>query len=378
MAKFGGILRKFARHERGNVLMLFGLTLPPMLGASGMAFDYSRASNIKSYMQSEADAAALSGARAAAQVVLKKLPTNKNTLSSAAITNAQNVATARYASSGVSNLTVTGSWLNASDFEVLTSGKIKNSASRLIPGVASELEFKTRAVARVIVSQNLVAFKPAVASLDFEAGDYNRIYVYCFDKQRKNDADKGRRAETMTAISDNGGTNYVYEMPVCQSTETLSYRLYNVRNMRTSPSNWDSNNTERYNYYTDTELNGGGVASFDFARGTRDNYGTVTDFPLDKQDGLLETVLCDTLAECKPKSQGGILPEGKEREPNKENKACAPNKYMYYGWEDRPYYKKGAPAGVDGWTDRDYDDIRLIVECPQIPPEPTASIKLLD
>jgi hypothetical protein len=31
---------------------------------------------------------------------------------------------------------------------------------------------------------------------------------------------------------------------------------------------------------------------------------------------------------------------------------------MYYGWEDRPPYY--------GWTDRDYDDIRVIVECPTI------------
>jgi hypothetical protein len=29
---------------------------------------------------------------------------------------------------------------------------------------------------------------------------------------------------------------------------------------------------------------------------------------------------------------------------------------MYYGWEDRP-------PGL-GWTDRDYNDIRVVIECP--------------
>ncbi len=358
--------------------MLFGLTLPPMLGAGGLALDYSRASNVRSYMQGEADAAALGGARAAAQTVLKKLPNDKAALAAAAVSNAQALANERYGANKVSGLNVTGTWLNGTDFEVVTSGKVKNTMSRMIPGVAAELEFKTRAVARVLIVNNLIAFKPAVASLDFEAGDYNRIYVYCFDKTRKNDADKGRRVETMTAISDNGGTTYTYEMPTCTAAETLSYRLYNVRMMRTTPSKWDAGSAERFNHYTDTELDVNGVASYDFKNGDRNNYGTITNFALKPDDGLLETVLCNTLAECKPKSKGGILPEGKNRTPVKETKACTEGKFMYYGWEDRPYYKDGAPPGVDGWTDRDYDDIRLIVECPRIPPEPTAAIKLID
>jgi Flp pilus assembly protein TadG len=378
MAKFGGILRRFVRHERGNIVMLFGLTLPPMLGAGGLALDYSRASNVRSYMQAEADSAALGGARAAAQTVLKKLPNDKSALAAASVTNAQSMASLRFGASKVSGLTITGTWLNGTDFEVVTSGKVKNTMSRLIPGAASEIEFKTRAVARVLIQNNLIAFKPAVASLDFEAGDYNRIYVYCFDKTRKNDPDKGRRVETMTAISDNGGTTYTYEMPTCTTNETLSYRLYNVRGMRTTPSKWDKGNAERFNHYTDSELDVNGVASYDFKRGDRTKDGVTKDFGLKPDDGLLETVLCNTLAECKPKSKGGILPEGKNRTPVKETKACAENKFMYYGWEDRPYYAAGAPPGVDGWTDRDYDDIRLIVECPRVPPEPTAAIKLID
>jgi hypothetical protein len=223
-----------------------------------------------------------------------------------------------------------------------------------------------------------------VANLDFEAGDYNRIYVYCFNKLRKNDPDMGRRADSMTAISDNGGTNYVYEMPQCDAaTETLSYRLYNVRNMRTTPAKWDGGSAERFNHFSDTELTDAtsppaGVAAYSFTRGTHTTTaGLTTNFGLKEKDGLLETKLCNTLAECKPKSQGGILPEGKDRKPNKETKPCAEGKFMYYGWEDRPYYAAGAPAGIDGWTDRDYDDIRLIVECPRAPPEPVAAIKLI-
>ncbi|MGL4637102.1 MAG: TadE/TadG family type IV pilus assembly protein [Beijerinckiaceae bacterium] len=377
MAKFGGILRRFTRSERGNVIMLFGLTLPPMLGAGGMAMDYSRASNVKSQMQSEADAAALAGAIAASNTVLKKLPTNKDTLSAAAINNAQSMMNAKYASSNVSNVAVKGTWISSDRFEVVTSGKMKNTASRLIPGIPAELEFKSRAVAFVQVDPKLKAFNPKMAFLDFEAGDYNRIYVYCFDKARKNEADKGRRAETMTAISDNGGTVYNNNMPYCNTSETISYRLYNVRMMRTTPSKWDNGLAERFNHYTDTDLDVNGVANYEFKNGDRNNYGVTSEFALKPEDGLLETVLCDTLAECKPKSQGGILPQGKNRSPEREKKACEPGKFMYYGWEDRPYFHAGAPAGINGWTDRDYDDIRLVVECPGLP-EFVASIKLVD
>lgn len=69
---------------------------------------------------------------------------------------------------------------------------------------------------------------------------------------------------------------------------------------------------------------------------------------------MMETVLCSSFETCVAKNKGGVIPFGKNRVPVKTTESCAPGKFMYYAWEDRP------PASGD----RDYDDIRVIVECP--------------
>jgi Flp pilus assembly protein TadG len=359
MIKMKKLTRRFASNERGNVGVLFAMSLLPMLGAAGVAIDYSRASNGQTVLQANADFAALA--------VVGSVSGGNDSAASVHLANAQSIATARFANGDVSNISFTGQWLNTRDYEVTATGKVRLALAKMIPGNGTETVFTSKSVGRVVTTQTVTSPKPTVASLDYEAGDYNRIYAYCFDKTKKTEFNKGRTK--MTAISDNGGTNYVYSMPVCDVGETISYRLYNVRGQRTSPSNWDSVNTERFNHYTDTELTKDvpnvpdGVASYDFTRGDRDNYGVKTDFPVTMTDGLLENVLCDTLSECKPESQGGIIKTGRNRTPRRETKACAPGKFMYYGWEDRPAYSTPR-AGVDNWTDKDYDDIRVIVECP--------------
>ncbi len=55
--------RTFARDRRGNVAIIFGLTLPIVAGAVGLAVDYSGAAMMRSKMQAVADAAAISAAR---------------------------------------------------------------------------------------------------------------------------------------------------------------------------------------------------------------------------------------------------------------------------------------------------------------------------
>ena len=42
---------------------------------------------------------------------------------------------------------------------------------------------------------------------------------------------------------------------------------------------------------------------------------------------------------------------------------------MYYGWEDRPpgmpgHQNTGGNWQHVAWTDRDYDDIRIVIACP--------------
>lgn len=58
-------LARRLRHEQsGNVAMVFGLMLIPMVYSAGMGVDYTKALHYKSMMQSAVDAAALAGANA--------------------------------------------------------------------------------------------------------------------------------------------------------------------------------------------------------------------------------------------------------------------------------------------------------------------------
>jgi Flp pilus assembly protein TadG len=59
-AKFAA-LRRFACDNRADVAMIFGLLLPPMILATGIAVDYTAAARKKVVLDAAADAAALSG-----------------------------------------------------------------------------------------------------------------------------------------------------------------------------------------------------------------------------------------------------------------------------------------------------------------------------
>ncbi len=54
--------RQFCRNESGNIALLFALGIGPLLVGSGVAIDYSRASNARSAVYAAADAAAIAGA----------------------------------------------------------------------------------------------------------------------------------------------------------------------------------------------------------------------------------------------------------------------------------------------------------------------------
>jgi hypothetical protein len=73
---------------------------------------------------------------------------------------------------------------------------------------------------------------------------------------------------------------------------------------------------------------------------------------------LVETVLCNNRNQCRPRSQGGIIREGPGRTPQRANLGCSAGKFFYYGWEDRP--------PEQGGSDRDYNDIRIVIECPEM------------
>src|SRR5882762_3176190 len=56
-------VKTFSSDQHGGVAILFGLLLLPVMAAVGAAIDYSRAANVRTAMQSAADAAALLAAR---------------------------------------------------------------------------------------------------------------------------------------------------------------------------------------------------------------------------------------------------------------------------------------------------------------------------
>src|SRR5262249_57101561 len=59
-------LRTFSRDRSGNVVIIFGLALIPILGLVGAAVDYSRAGSARTAMQVALDAAALTLSKEAA------------------------------------------------------------------------------------------------------------------------------------------------------------------------------------------------------------------------------------------------------------------------------------------------------------------------
>jgi Flp pilus assembly protein TadG len=56
-------LRRFQRDERGAVGLIFGLSIIPMMGITGVAVDYARASSVRAELQMAADATALALAK---------------------------------------------------------------------------------------------------------------------------------------------------------------------------------------------------------------------------------------------------------------------------------------------------------------------------
>lgn len=346
-------LPAFARDRGGNVAMIFGFSIIPVLGLAGGAVDLHQATRDMAGLQSAFDAAALAGARKAAQGA------------AAVRLEAQNYLDANLAPR-LKTYPVT--------IDVTDGGKMVriSTASATMPtsflGVIGmkTLNIAARSTATSSTYETVVSKKPVTAQLDPEAGDYNRMYVYCYDDSRRNQPDRGR--SQMTAIADNAGTVYSFNMPACKANETLSYRLYNVRNARTQPQLWDTaqsgtlvrgdtrdpwSGNAAYNYYSDT-VKRSGVLTHQFA----DNVP------------ILETVICDTLAQCKNRSQGGVIPTGKDRTPQQASQACSPGKFLYLGWEDRP-------PGY-GWSDSDYDDIRVVIECPSNTTTQTTVVRLVE
>jgi hypothetical protein len=336
-------MRNFLKRKDGNMAVTFALTALPVLGGVGIAIDYARAVNVASFVQSQADIAALSGAQLGPdgnpQVYLDYL---------------KFVTEQRYGKGDwIDKMTIDAKWLSDVDYRITVKGEVPVTILGAVPGFPREMDIGVSSIVRIAAPREV--YKPPVVSeLDNEAGDYNRVYVYCFDPEKaKAGKGKNKRANArsdMTAIADNAGTKYNYVMPRCADGQNLSYKLLNVRLVRGEPKKWDDPNQTRFEYYTDTEVK----------KGTYDYY-------LDNKE-VLETVICNSVNECRPRSKGGIIPEGKNRDPVQAKGTCSAGKYLYYGWEDRPPGLSGPDDDWTdiAWTDRDYDDIRIVIGCPTL------------
>ena len=52
-------MRPFWKDQQGNIAVIFGIALVPLISAVGMAIDYSRAVNARTALQTALDSAAL-------------------------------------------------------------------------------------------------------------------------------------------------------------------------------------------------------------------------------------------------------------------------------------------------------------------------------
>lgn len=345
------MLRAFVRNEQGNIALIYGLGVLPLLGFAGAALDYSRATDLRSFLRAQADMAATA-------LAVADMPNTDAVLADLRAAALSHFGTGP--ANPVRSVTATSSWAG-SNVTVRVEAAFASAILSAVPGMPKTMSISIESEVKRKAAQwqwNL----PTVSNLSYEAGDYNRISVYCYDPSKKNEPGKGRRLETLTAISDNGGTDYsAAAMPTCNSGETLSYQLRNVRNARTTPSKWNDSLAEHYLYFTDTTIDQFTRVMTNTVTGGRefaDGSITYTDL---LRAPLLETILCDTRAACTSKVDGGILPNNHEtgRNPATATAGCAEGKYMYYGWEDRPPTTSTA-------SDRDYDDIRLVVSCPTL------------
>lgn len=435
----GRSLFEFFRREDGVVAVIFAVMAIPFIAMAGWAVDYVRIQHVKEYLQAQVDGAALSATM--------HLDGNVGTWAERESAQWQRVeAVVRgeiartYQGDWANDPQISREWLEREiDVKVTASAYVPLAFINILPGIPDTQLVEVSAIARV---NNVVwDYDIEIADLDYDAGDYNRVWAYCFWPNRPEHNGLPRRTQ-MVPIADNGGPankrnvynkdngspildgadsiedaqlksmyldavdddihgldgrekgiyrtvsgagtgsrTYAYIAPLCQGDSYLSFRLENVRFARTSHQYWEegdslynrggpANNSGdkhfgRYDYYTDTYRDAGSDTE-QYSGLSHPRNGSSAD--------VLETVLCNTLAECKTRDKGGVIPtgtgraEGTANERQRATEDCSPGKYMYYGWEDRPPGQPGKANDwtYEAWTDADFDDIRVVLKCPEL------------
>lgn len=332
--------RQLLGDEGGAIAVAVALLMPVLIGVGAFAVDISHTRLVQNRLQSAADAGALAGVQ-----LLGDQPAARNRAVAYALANVPDGFGGVTAAADVTfgsydpadgDFTPSNTDVNAIRVVARRDADRGNAAPRFLGVFFGDDEAAVGASAIAARTITTTYGPPELFDLAPEAGDYNEVYAYCYNYDGS--GSKSSRRSQMTLIARNISPPVQYTWPNCPDGQSMSFRLRNIRDARNNPQLRTSPNREEYNHYSDTVMEEGREV-FDF--GGRK---------------ILETFRCDTLAECKPTNQGGVVPYGKNREPVRDDRPCVPGKFMYFGWEDRP-------PGL-GWTDQDYDDIVFVMRCP--------------
>jgi Flp pilus assembly protein TadG len=374
----GWRLRQLKPDRKGAVVIVVAMAMPMLIGGMALGIDFTMYRMVHNRMQVAVDGAALA---AAAQI------DRGGPVQDTALAQVGRNLSADYSGMTTASDVTLGTYSKARGFAPASGPDVNavrvigerstvrgNAVDQVLSSVLGFGPLPVRVRAIAARPANVFYQPPESETLDPEAGDYNEIYVYCFDAAGSGPPES--RRSQMTLISNNmpAGQNIVTisggripanpqrppPWPNCnQEGQTLSIRLRNIRHVKSHPTLWNNQNAQidgrrpgrpERNYFTDTQLENW-VERFDL-----------------QGFNILETVRCDTRAQCTPGSGSSTIPTGRNRSNTRrrETRPCEPGKFMYFGFEDRPPNQAGANGSwLDpAWTDTDYDDIRIVMKCP--------------
>ncbi|MCC5977329.1 MAG: Tad domain-containing protein [Salinarimonas sp.] len=330
------LITRAVRDERGGVAVIFGLAVIPIFAFAGFAMDYSRATDVRAAMQNAADSTAL-------QAVMARQEGRQLDIQQTFMGNFHHRAE-------LGAINVSFEWIGANRVRVNSDAVLPMTIGAVL---RPNLDVGVQAVAEGLVETR--TNENHFEIMDSDAADFNELLAYCYDPiedERLGPLDRysgvaGARTD-FVKVADNDrypGFNPPGSIDVdCAPHEEISYMMRNTRGGNRDPSLRDSAGATVYEFYSDTTRDEENPEGFTF------NFGLE----------IVETILCRSLAECRTESEGGILPDIRERDrtPERQEATCTHGQYLFIGFEDRPPEL--------GWSDRDYDDLRFVISCPSI------------
>src|SRR5690606_34401613 len=97
--------------------------------------------------------------------------------------------------------------LSEGDFEVTAAADVPLAFIKILPGIGETQRVSVSAVAR-LTNISPVFRAPRLTSLDGDAHDFNRVWLYCFWPDRPENNDNLPRRTQMVPIADNAGSKF--------------------------------------------------------------------------------------------------------------------------------------------------------------------------